>query len=109
MKFLLDANLPGRLAEVFVAGGHECVHIEVLLPRYAEDTDIALIANESGAVLVSRDADFPQLSRRGLLKVPVVWVRLGNLRRAALAVTIRDRLPAIVRAVNAGDKIIVLR
>jgi predicted nuclease of predicted toxin-antitoxin system len=109
MRFLLDANLPARLADVFAAGGHECMHMETLLPRYAEDTDIALIANQSGAVLVSRDADFVQLSRSGRLRVPMVWVRLGNLRRAALATTIRDRLPAIVRSIATGENIIVLR
>ncbi len=109
MKFLLDANLPGRLADVFVEGGHECAHMETLLPRYAEDTDIALIANQSGAVLVSRDVDFVQLSRSGHLRVALVWVRLGNLRRAALAATIRDRLPAIVRSIAAGENLVVLR
>lgn len=109
MKFLLDANLPARLADVFVAEGHECVHMETLLPRYAEDIDIALIANQSGAVLVSRDADFVELSRSGLVQVPIVLMRLGNLRRAALATTIRDRLPAILRSVAAGENIIVLR
>lgn len=109
MKFLLDANLPARLADVFVEGGHECVHMESILPRYAEDTDIALIANQSGAVLVSRDADFVHLSRSGQLRVAVVWVRLGNLRRAVLAATMRDRLAAIVRHVDAGEKIVVVR
>jgi predicted nuclease of predicted toxin-antitoxin system len=109
MKFLLDANLPARLADVFAAGGHECVHMEALLPRYAEDTDIALIANQLGAVLVSRDADFVHLSRSGRLRVAVVWVRLGNLRRAALAATMRDRLAAIVRHVDAGEKTVIVR
>lgn len=83
--------------------------METLLPRYAEDIDIALIANQSSAVLVSRDADFVELSRSGRVQVPIVWVRLGNLRRAALAATVRDRLPAIIRAIKAGEKIIVLR
>ena len=59
--------------------------METLLPRYAEDTDVAFIVNQSGAVLVSRDADFVQLLRSGHLRVSLVWVRLGNLRRAALA------------------------
>ncbi|UYN98898.1 MAG: DUF5615 family PIN-like protein [Devosia sp.] len=109
MKFLLDANMPARLADVFIAEGHECVHMEMLLPRYAQDTDIAAIANEMGAVIVSRDADFVHFSRAGLLEGPLVWVRLGNLRRAAIAATLRTRLPAIVRAVHAGETIIVLR
>ncbi|MBO9590584.1 DUF5615 family PIN-like protein [Devosia sp.] len=109
MKFLLDANLPAQLASEFHAAGHECMHMESLLPRYSPDTKIAQIANETGAVLVSRDADFVEFSRTGLLAVPLVWIRLGNLRRAAIAAAVRVRLPAIVGAIQAGEKVVVLR
>lgn len=109
MRFLLDANLPARLAQEFVEAGHECDHVEDLLPRYSPDTAIARIANDSGAVLVSRDADFVQFSRDGLLTVPLVWVRLGNLRRAAIASAIRARLPALVVAIEAGAPIVEVR
>ncbi|GAB5426751.1 MAG: hypothetical protein Devi2KO_02100 [Devosia indica] len=109
MKFLLDANLPGKLVGVFISAGYECVHMESLMPRYAADTTIARMANETGAVVVSRDADFAQLVRTGALNVPLVWVRLGNMRRAAIAATIEDRLPAIVKAIEAGQQIVTLR
>lgn len=109
MRFLLDANLPARLVQAFVDVGHECEHMEDLLPRYAPDTAIARIANDSGAVLVSRDADFVQLSKDGLLRVPLIWVRLGNLRRAAMAAAIRARLPALVVAIEAGTPIVEVR
>jgi predicted nuclease of predicted toxin-antitoxin system len=109
MRFLLDANLPARLAQAFTDAGHFCEHMEDLMPRYSPDTEIARIANDSGAVLVSRDADFVQLSRDGKLTVQLIWVRLGNLRRAALASAIVARMPAIVAAIEAGDAIIELR
>nr|WP_314256283.1 DUF5615 family PIN-like protein [uncultured Devosia sp.] len=109
MKFLIDANLPASLARVFVAAGHDCIHMEDLLPRYAPDTEIARIANESGAVVVSRDADFVRFAKIGTLKVPLIWIRLGNLRRAAIAATIQARLSAIVSAIQAGEKVVVLR
>ena len=109
MRFLLDANLPARLAQEFTDTGHDCTHMEALLPRYAPDTEIARIANDSGAVLVSRDADFVQLSSNRTLTVPLIWVRLGNLRRAAMASAIRARLPAMVRSIEAGERTIELR
>lgn len=109
MKFLLDANLPARLAQEFIDAGHHCDHMEDLSPRFAPDTTVARIANQSGAVLVSRDADFVQFSRDGLLTVPFIWVRLGNLRRAALAAAIRARLPALVVAIEAGAPIVEVR
>jgi predicted nuclease of predicted toxin-antitoxin system len=109
MKFLLDANLPGKLVGVFIAAGYDCVHMESLMPRYSADTTIARMANETGAVVVSRDADFAQLVEAGVLRVPLVWVRLGNMRRAAIAAAIEARLPAIVTAIDAGQQIVILR
>src|SRR6218665_1566339 len=106
MKFLIDANLPSQLVAAFADAGHDCVHVEDLIPRYTPDTEIADIANDTGAVVVSRDADFVQFSKAGKLKVPLIWVRLGNLRRAALASAIRARLPAMVRSIEAGISII---
>ncbi|RYG96166.1 MAG: hypothetical protein EON57_15505 [Alphaproteobacteria bacterium] len=109
MKFLIDANLPDQLTREFVDAGHECTHVETILPRYSPDTTIARIANETGAVVVSRDSDYAQFSRDGLLTAPLIWVRLGNLRRAALAAAIRSRLPAIINSIEAGERIIVIR
>lgn len=109
MKFLIDANLPARLAQVFIEAGHDCVHMETLLPRYSPDTKIAHIANDIDAVIVTRDADFVEFSRAGVVKVPVLLVRVGNLRRAALAATFRTRLSKIIAAIAAGENIVVLR
>ena len=83
--------------------------MESLLPRYSPDIEIIQIANETGAVVVSRDVDFEHFARTGVLQVPLVWIRLGNLRRAAIAATIRDRLPVILADLQCGKRIIVLR
>lgn len=109
MKFLIDANLPALLVREFIDAGHECTHMEDLLPRYSPDTSIAQIANDSGAVIVSRDADFVQFSLNGALSVPLIRVRLGNLRRAAIASAIRARMPAMLRSLEAGERIVEIR
>jgi predicted nuclease of predicted toxin-antitoxin system len=109
MKFLIDANLPDQLTRVFIDAGHDCTHVETVLPRYSPDITIARIANETGAVVVTRDHDYVQFSRDGLLTVPLIWLRLGNMRRAALASAIRARLPAIVSSIEAGERIIEIR
>ena len=109
MKFLIDANLPDQLTRVFVDAGHDCTHVEAILPRYSSDTTIARIANDKGAVVVTRDQDYVLFSRDGLLTVPLIWIRLGNLRRAALASAIRARLPTIVSSIEAGERIVEIR
>lgn len=109
MRFLIDANLPASLRQAFAGAGLACIHMEDLLPRYAPDTEIAVVANNSGAVLVRRDADFAQSSRDGTLTVPLIWVRLGNLRRAVLASAAKARLPTIVKSIKAGERIVEIR
>jgi predicted nuclease of predicted toxin-antitoxin system len=109
MKFLLDANLPGQLANVFIDAAHDCAHMESVLPRYSADMEIVRAVNESGAVVVSRDADFVQFSKDGTLTVPLVWIRLGNIRRTAMASAIRARLSAVVRSLEAGETIVEIR
>ena len=108
-EFLLDANLPGKLVDVFIAARHDCVHMESVLPRFAADATIARVANETSATVVSRDADFVHLAHGGILREPLVWVKLGNMRRAAIAAAIEARLPAIVKAIEAGQQIVILR
>jgi len=109
MKFPIDANLPDQLTRVFIDAGHVCTHVEAILPRYSSDTTIARIANDTGAVVVTRDHDYVQFSRDGLLTVALIWIRLGNMRRAALASAIGARLPAIASSIEAGERIIEIR
>lgn len=94
---------------MFIDAGHDCAHMESLLPRYASDIEIVRVVNKSGAVVVSRDADFVQFSKDGALTVPLVWIHLGNMRRAALASAMRARLPAVVRSLEAGETIVEIR
>lgn len=109
MRFLLDANLPVRLGVVFLAAGHECEHMEVLLPRYTGDPQIARLASSLGAALVSRDADFVRLSREGVLQTPLIWIRLGNMRGKEIAATLAAELPKIVAAIEAGQNLIEIQ
>ena len=61
MKFLIDAQLPRRLAIVLRTGGFEASHT-LDLPNGNRTTDQALIefSNAEQAVVVTKDADFVQ-------------------------------------------------
>jgi predicted nuclease of predicted toxin-antitoxin system len=78
MRFLLDVHMPPRLVREFTSLGHECLQVRSFLPLTSLDAIIAEKANQLEAVMVSKDADFVDLSDRGVLKVPLLWVRLGN-------------------------------
>ena len=85
--FLLDQNLPARLAFV---PSLPFVHATALGPN-PTDTEIWLYAREHDLVIVTKDADF---SGRMILAEPpprVVHLKFGNLRRAAF----HQRLAAV--------------
>ena len=83
MRFLVDANLPPRLVGWLIEQGHEAGYSDDLLGPSASDTAIFAAAEESDAVIVSKDRDF-----RLLVQPPpppqLLWVRLGNATNARL-------------------------
>lgn len=109
MRFLLDVHMPPRLAREFTSLGHECLQVRSLLPLTSLDTAIADKANELAAVMVSKDADFVELHQRGVLKVPLVWVRLGNVTAVLICSQFQHRLPAICTAIAAGERLVEIR
>ena len=109
MRFLLDVHMPPRLAREFTSLGHECLQVRSLLPLTSTDITIADKANELSAVMVSKDADFVDLRERGVLKVPLVWVRLGNVTSILICSEFQHRIPAICTAIEAGERLVEIR
>lgn len=103
MRFLLDAHLPPALATALREAGHDCDETRLLLAPDATDVDIAAIANELGAVLVSKDADFLGLKQRGLLKTPLIRVRFPNMTARRTVAEILPRLPQLLSALERGE------
>jgi predicted nuclease of predicted toxin-antitoxin system len=59
MKFIVDAQLPRRLALELTAEGHDVVHtLDLAQGNQTSDKDIALIATRQGRVVVTKDNDF---------------------------------------------------
>ena len=89
--------------------GHDASHLHAVLPPEAKDIDVALEANRRQAILVSKDEDFADLSRRGILTGPLLWIRLGNTTNVALWKKLAPLLSEIESAFAAGEKIVEVR
>jgi predicted nuclease of predicted toxin-antitoxin system len=73
----------------------------------ASDAHIRATAAKSGAVIVTKDEDFGV--HRILNPGPsVVWVRIGNTRRAELMRRFDVELPTIVAALERGETLVEL-
>ncbi len=70
------------------------------------DRDIVAAAANLNAVLVTKDADF-SLSQHS--KVPILWLRFGNIGTQAMLLRLDHVLPEAVAALEKGEMIIELR
>ncbi len=61
MKFLVDAQLPRRLAIWLVKAGHDARHtLDLPLGNRTTDGDLAALAAREQRVVITKDADFVQ-------------------------------------------------
>ncbi|MSU47708.1 MAG: hypothetical protein EXS37_01200 [Opitutus sp.] len=63
-------------------------------------------AVRTGAVIISKDEDFAQMTVLRPELVAVVWLRIGNCRTPTLIATMERAWPDIVRQLEAGIKLI---
>jgi predicted nuclease of predicted toxin-antitoxin system len=108
VRFLIDAQLPPRLAQRLVDAGHEAAHVADLGLGGASDPDIWNSAVERTAILVTKDQD-SAVARAASNNGPVVlWVRIGNTSNEFLIARLMNSLDAIVEAIRWGDAIVEL-
>jgi predicted nuclease of predicted toxin-antitoxin system len=85
MKFLVDAQLPRRLAALLEQAGHDATHtLDLPLGNRTTDTVINQLSRNEERVVVTKDADFVDsfLLRQEPWKL--LLVSTGNIRNAEL-------------------------
>ena len=110
MSLLVDNQLPLALARYLVANGWECIHVQDVGLEAADDRTIWQYAKERNLTIICKDEDFQALANRQRSIPPqVVWVRLGNCRKAALLEAFSKILPALRDMLAAGDAVVEIR
>lgn len=110
MRFIVDAQLPPALARLLSSHGHQAEHVGDVGMRDADDSPIWNYAVEHGAVIVTKDEDFPyRLSQSRKNSPTVVWLRIGNCSRRALLTWFEPLLPQIEALIERGDLLIEVR
>ena len=78
MKLLLDQNLSHRLVATLESSYPGSVHVRELGLQSAPDDGVWSHAQRHGFVIVTKDADFHQMSLLKGYPPKVVWIRRGN-------------------------------
>ncbi len=110
MKLLVDNQLPLALARFMAANGFDCQHVQDIGMGATADRMIWEHAKAHGMVIVTKDEDFPLLAdKQGSIPPQVVWVRLGNCRKAVLLQVFAALLPDLRALLEQGGSVIEIR
>ncbi len=108
MRFLIDAQLPPRLARRLADLGHDAYHVVELGLLSATDQQIWNAAIKRGAILVTKDQDFATARAAAGEGPPVIWIRLGNTDNTTLISRFINALESISAAIERGDTVVEL-
>ncbi|MCK5803069.1 MAG: DUF5615 family PIN-like protein [Lentisphaeria bacterium] len=107
MTIWIDAQLAPAIARwirdrfVIVA-----VAVRELGLRDATDIEIFHAAREAGAVVLTKDADFPHLLSQHGPPPKVLWLTCGNTSNAKLQDILGRTLPEALRLLEAGEPLV---
>ena len=91
MRLLFDHNLSPALKVLLADIWPQSLHVWDLDMDTADDTVIWAYAEEQGLVIVTKDADYRDLSLSRGHPPKVVWLRLGNGPTSQVAALLRSR------------------
>lgn len=109
MKFLVDNQLPAALARWLASHEHEAVHVLNVQLAGAKDHVIWEYASANSMILITKDDDFSWRATAEDARTSVVWVRIGNCRKAALLRVFEDLLSQIIEALGNGARLVEVR
>ncbi len=103
MRFLVDAQLPRRLARQLAAAGHDALHT-LDLPDANRTPDSAIIAqaDREDRVVVTKDADFVITHTLTARPRRLLLIATGNIGNEALLALLRDNLAQVVLALESS-------
>jgi predicted nuclease of predicted toxin-antitoxin system len=102
VRFLIDAQLPARLAEFLNQAGHDALHT-IGLPdgNRSTDSQIALRADTENRVVVTKDQDSRDGHLLGRSPRKLLVVATGNITNDVLLLLFELHLDAVVSALGA--------
>jgi len=101
MKFIVDAQLPRRLAQELVASGHEAVHtLDFPAGNRTPDGDIIELAAREGWVVVTKDNDFVTSFLLKGVPPKLFLISTGNISNDALSKLVAANLKTLAAALT---------
>ena len=101
MKFLVDAQLPRRLAQELVASGHDAVHtLDLPEANRTHDKDIVALAIRENRIVVTKDNDFVISFLLRNEPPKLLLISTGNISNDNLSKLLSTNLRALENALS---------
>jgi predicted nuclease of predicted toxin-antitoxin system len=101
MKFIIDAQLPPDLAQLFQQAGHDCTHT-INLPKknLTSDQTINKLSVEEKLILVTKDTDFFHSYLINKEPYKLVFVTVGNMKLSDVLKFFTLHIPEIITLIS---------
>ena len=95
MKLLFDENLSPKLVARLTAEFPDSIHVSRVGLDQADDGTVWAFANANGLTIVTKDADFSEISLRLGAPPKVIWLRRGNCSVDDTVAMLRDHVDGV--------------
>jgi predicted nuclease of predicted toxin-antitoxin system len=110
MKFLLDAQLPPSLKELFIENGYDCIHtLDLELGNNTPDRVINQLSVTDKRIVITKDNDFFDSFIVKNEPYKLILVKLGNTSKAELLQIFRNRLDEIIEQIRKESMVVLKR
>lgn len=101
MKFLVDAQLPRRLAVWLQQRGHEVIHtLDLAQQNRTPDPFLLALANQDARVLITKDTDFEITHELGQGPPKLLLITTGNIHNDELLALFARHEETVVRLLD---------
>jgi predicted nuclease of predicted toxin-antitoxin system len=108
MKFLIDAQLPPSLKQLFISKGYDCIHtFDLESGNDTTDKIINKISIEEERILITKDSDFYHSFVIKKEPFKLIFVKLGNTSKNDLLSFFSNKFSEIISEIEKGDMILI--
>jgi predicted nuclease of predicted toxin-antitoxin system len=101
MKFLIDAQLPRSLKQLFISKGHDCIHtLDLEQGNETPDKIINSISIKQQRIVITKDGDFYDSFLLNREPYKLILVKLGNTSRNELLQFFSDKFDEIIENIK---------
>jgi predicted nuclease of predicted toxin-antitoxin system len=109
MKFLIDAQLPPSLKNLFIARGFDCLHtLDLDLKNETPDNVINFISISEQRIIITKDTDFFNSFVLKQQPYKLILVKFGNISKNEIVKFFADKFDEIIEKIS-SEKLVLLK